>query len=198
MWTFLWQSCCFFKCCILFDCSCPYSVLWIFANLLLPPFVNQGCKSLIHHHDLSYTLQKRSCYTTIEEKNLDQGSFHDHATALLVHTLVTFRFDIGESLFNGISKKLMKVVQFVQNATVRILTKTRKHSHITTFLRICLDFQFGIVLILNNAIYMEIAKWHSFAPAHLQELLKTYSTGRSPTDFSLLFIMYVAPTYAYI
>ena len=124
---------------------------------------------------------KKLCQTAffhIRNINSIRRCLPDDSASLIVHALVTSRLDNGNSLLYGISEKLIKKVQCVQNAAARILTKTRKHDHITPILRhlhwlpVRHRIEFKIMLLTWKAL-------NGKAPVYLRELLKPYSTGRN-------------------
>ena len=53
--------------------------------------------------------------------SLDQGL--QHATELLIHSLVISRLDYGNGLLYGVSDKLLDKLQRVQNAAARVVVK---------------------------------------------------------------------------
>ncbi|CAC5417930.1 unnamed protein product [Mytilus coruscus] len=56
------------------------------------------------------------------------------ACKTLVNSLVTSRLDYGNILLIGINKTTMNRLQKVQNTAARLITRTRKHEHITPIL----------------------------------------------------------------
>ena len=55
-------------------------------------------------------------------------------TEIMIHTYVTSRLDNGNCLLYGISDHILTKLQRVQNAAARLITKTKKHDHITAVL----------------------------------------------------------------
>ncbi len=92
---------------------------------------------------------------------------------MLIHAFMTSRLDYW-SLLGGCSARLINKLQRVQNAAVRVLTRTRKYDHISPVLstlhwlpiKHCIDFK--ILLITYKAL-------NGLAPQYLSELLSHYS-----------------------
>jgi len=57
------------------------------------------------------------------------------ATKTVVHAFISSRLDYCNSLQFGISDKLLRRLQAVQNAAARLVTGTRRREHITPVLR---------------------------------------------------------------
>ena len=55
-------------------------------------------------------------------------------TEIMIHTYVTSRHDNGNSLLYGISDHLLTRLQRVQNAAAHLITRMKKHDHITPVL----------------------------------------------------------------
>ncbi len=53
----------------------------------------------------------------------------------LVHAFITCRVEYCNGLLTDLPKKSIRQLQLIQNATTRILTRTRKYEHITPVLR---------------------------------------------------------------
>ena len=56
-------------------------------------------------------------------------------TVQIVHSFVTYRLDMGNSLLFGLPQDQIARLQRIQNAAARLLTLTRKSSHITPVLK---------------------------------------------------------------
>ena len=58
-----------------------------------------------------------------------------HATEQIVHSFVTSRLDMGNSLLFGLPQDQINRLKRIQNAAARLVTSTKKRSHITPILR---------------------------------------------------------------
>ncbi len=98
---------------------------------------------------------------------------------MLIHAFMTLRLDYCNALLGGCSASalLIKKLQMVQNASARVLTRTRKYDHISPVLstihwlpiKHCIDFK--ILLITYKPL-------NGSAPQYLSELLSHYSPLR--------------------
>ncbi len=50
---------------------------------------------------------------------------------MLIHAFMTSRLDYCNALLGGCSARLINILQMVQNAAARVLTRTRKYDHIS-------------------------------------------------------------------
>jgi len=53
----------------------------------------------------------------------------------LIHAFVSSRLDYCNCLLTGLSKRAVRQLQYIQNATARVLTRNRKYDHISPVLR---------------------------------------------------------------
>ncbi len=98
-------------------------------------------------------------------------------TEMLIHAFMNSRLDYCNALLGGCSARLINKLQMVQNATARVLTRTRKYDHITPVLS-TLHW-----LPIKNCIYFKISLTtykvlNGLAPQYLSELLSHYSPPR--------------------
>ena len=99
-------------------------------------------------------------------------------TEIMIHSYVTSRLDNGNCLLYGISDHLLTKLQRVQNAAARLITKTRKHEHITAvliglhWLPIKQRIEYKLLLLTFQSL-------HGLAPAYVTELLIRYQPTRA-------------------
>ena len=90
--------------------------------------------------DKNLTMEKqvssvlKSCFHQIRTIGSIRQYITTDACKTLVHSLVTSRLDYGNALLYGITTALMCRLQKVQNSAARLVTRTRKHDHITPVL----------------------------------------------------------------
>ena len=109
------------------------------------------------------------------------------ATENIMHSFVTSRLDMGNSLLIGLPQNQVGRLQRIQNAAARLVTLTRKRSHITPVLRglhwlpVGYRIKYKILLIVFKAI-------NNLAPEYIAQLLQPHNPRRMlrSTDKSLL------------
>ena len=88
----------------------------------------------------------------------------------LIHAFITSRLDYCNSIFSGLTKKELGQLQLVQNAAARVLTRTRKATHITPVLRslhwlpVSFRIDFKILLLVYKAL-------NGLGPSYIADLL---------------------------
>ncbi len=100
------------------------------------------------------------------------------AVESLIHALISSRIDFSNSLFGNLPQKEVNRLQRLQNSAARLLTYTKKYSHITPILQslhwlpVEKRITFKILLLVYHSL-------HSSAPAYLQNSLTMYTPSRS-------------------
>ncbi len=93
---------------------------------------------------------------------------------MLINAFMTSRLDYCNALVGGCSACLINKLHMVQNASARVITRTRKYDHLSPvmstlhWLPIKHRIDFKIVLITYKAL-------NGLAPQYLSELLLHYS-----------------------
>jgi hypothetical protein len=100
------------------------------------------------------------------------------AAEKIIHAFVSSRLDCGNSLLYNLPGYQLERVQRVQNTAARILTRSRKHDHITPVLEslhwlpIQKRIEFKILILTFKCL-------HGLAPRYLEELLLPYTPTQS-------------------
>ena len=96
----------------------------------------------------------------------------------MIHTYVTSRLDNGNCLLCGISDDLLTKLQRVQNAADRLITKTKKHDHITAVL---IDLHWLPIKqrIEYKLLLLTFRSLHGLAASHITDLLIRYEPTRA-------------------
>ena len=111
-----------------------------------------------------------------------------HATRLLVHSLVISRLDYGNGLLYGVPDQLLDKLQRVQNVAARIVVRASRYDHITYILEtlhwlpVRYRIEYKVVLMTFKAL-------HLLAPSYITDLLQFYQpcrTLRSSSDSLLI------------
>ena len=124
------------------------------------------------------TAVSRSCYHQISRIGTIRQYITEECCKILVHSLVTSRLDYANSLLYGIPQSMLGRLQRVQNCAARLITRKRKHDHITPTLKslhwlpVHLRCQYKILMLTFKALQQT-------APSYLQELIVRYTPSRS-------------------
>ena len=76
----------------------------------------------------------RSCGLHIQNIGKIVRYLTPRATELLVHAFITSRLDSRNALLHGLPDDQVRRLQLIQNTAARLVTRTRKHEHITPVL----------------------------------------------------------------
>ena len=96
----------------------------------------------------------------------------------LIHAFVTSKVDHCNILLSGLTQKQVRKLQYVQNSAARLLTRTRKHEHITPILRelhwlpVTERIRFKTLLVTFKCL-------NQLAPTYLSDLLTIYKPTRT-------------------
>ena len=99
------------------------------------------------------------------------------ATEQIVHSVVTSRIDMGNSLLYGLPDTQIDRLQRIQNSAARVITLSKKFSHITPVLKELhwLPVRCRIVYKLMLFVYKAL---NDSAPSYITDLLETYNPPR--------------------
>ena len=128
------------------------------------------------HQHISQVVQS----TSNNLRNLSKIRKHlsQQATKQLVHAFITIRLDMCNSLLYGIHQKQPDRLQLKQNTAARLITRSRRSSHVTSTL--CnlhwLPIKFRIIYKL---MILTHRSKHGTAPSYLSELTRPYNPSRS-------------------
>ena len=102
--------------------------------------------------------------------NSVRNSLTSEATVLLVHAIITSRFDYCNSLLQGLPDKLINRLQRLQNIAARVVTCCSKFEHITPvlfelhWLQVRMRIRFKLLLLMYRCVQQT-------APTYLCELI---------------------------
>ncbi|MEO1006360.1 MAG: reverse transcriptase family protein [Cyanobacteria bacterium J06638_38] len=120
----------------------------------------------------------RSSYAAIRKIGRLREYLDKNSTEKLVHAFITSRLDYCNSMLYGIPDNLLCHLQRLQNTAARLVTRTRKHEHITPVLHslhwlpVRQRISFKILLLTYKCI-------HGNAPQYLQDTIKVHQPSRS-------------------
>ncbi len=100
-----------------------------------------------------------------------RSSLSTEATTLLVHALIAGKIDYCNSILYGVSDKLIRRLQFVQNSAARLVAGRRPYDHITDFIRDNLHWLPIRMRINYKLAVLVYSCLHGTAPIYLRELL---------------------------
>ena len=132
------------------------------AELTIEPQITDMCKTAYYH---------------IKKINKIRKYLTDDTTKTLVHSLVTGRLDYCNSLYFGLASKSIYKLQLAQNSAARIISKTRKHEHISPIFE-----KLHWLPINKRAVYKRMVltfnSLHRNGPAYIKTALNWYTPPR--------------------
>ena len=102
------------------------------------------------------------------------ASLNPCVTEQIVHSFVTSRLDMGNSLLFGLPQDQITRLQRIQNAAARLVTLTRKSSHITPVLKELHWLPVGYRIVFKLLLIV----FNNLAPEYITSLLKPYNPPR--------------------
>ena len=129
----------------------------------------------------------RSIRYQLRNLSFIRKSLTKDATEKLIHALISSRLDFCNSVLSGLPLQQINRLQSLQNSAARLLTLTKKTSHITPILRtlhwlpVQKRIQFKILMLVYRAI-------HHLAPKYMQDSLIMYRPTRSLRSSNSLFL----------
>ena len=112
----------------------------------------------------------KSCYGSLYSLGRIRHYLTDEATITLVHAFITCKMDNLHSLLIGLPSYLLIKLQAIQNNAARIITRTRKHDHITSVLHglhwlpVEVRIQLKVMLLTYKSL-------NGISPTYLADLL---------------------------
>ena len=101
-----------------------------------------------------------------------------HATELLVHSLVISRLDYGNDLLYGVADQLLDKLQRVKNVATRVVVRANRYDHITSILE-TLHSLLVRYRIEYKVVLMTFKILHLLAPSYIADLLQFYQLCRT-------------------
>ena len=107
---------------------------------------------------------------------------------LLTHALITYRLDTCNSLPHSLNKTELKRLQRLQNTAVRLVTLSRKCTHITPILKQLhwLPSEQRIVFKMSVVVFKTI---HGASPTYLCSFIKPYEPLRGHIRFAIKLLL---------
>ena len=127
-----------------------------------------GNIGVLFDESLCMVLQVQSSFYHLRKISLIRKHPTFDVAQLLVQALVTTKLDYCYSLLCGLPERVIKQLQRVQNAAVRVVTLSPKFCHIKPVLVNLhwLRIEFKILIVTYQTL-------HGFAPAYTKDLLQS-------------------------
>lgn len=129
----------------------------------------------------------KSCYFQIRNIGRIRHLIDESACKCLIHALVTSRLDYANALLLELPNSATNKLQRVQNTAARMVTRSKKHEHITPtliklhWLPVRYRIQYKILVYTFKAV-------HHLGPAYLNELLCPYRPSRTLRSETRMFL----------
>ena len=120
----------------------------------------------------------KTCFLQLSNIAKIRDSLSQKDTEILVHEFISSKLDSCNSLLYGLPQSLIDRLQAVQNCAARLVTRSRKHDHITPILKqlhwlpVYSRIKYKILLLTFKAL-------HGLAPSYITEILQPYKPSRS-------------------
>ena len=150
-----------------------------FANCVITPSKSNAVKSLGALFDTNMKLEKQvTCMCRSAWYHLYQISKIRHfltteQTKCVIHAYVTSRIDQNNSLLLGLPQRLLKSLQYIQNASAKLIVGAKKRDHVTGTL-MSLHWLPVKQRILFKVLLLTFKTLLGQGPAYLKDLLVPY------------------------
>uniref|UniRef100_A0A669CXC1 Reverse transcriptase domain-containing protein n=1 Tax=Oreochromis niloticus TaxID=8128 RepID=A0A669CXC1_ORENI len=150
----------------------------------LDPYVKSSLRNLGVIFDSSTSLEQhskqlvRNCFYHLRNISKLRLMVSKLELEMIIHAFISSRLDYCNGLFTCFNKSALNRLQTVQNAAARLLTGTKRRSHITPvlaslhWLPVNFRFHFKILVLTFRAL-------HGQAPQYLSDLLKPHTSSRA-------------------
>jgi hypothetical protein len=155
----------------------------------ISPFGNSTIPSSEHVRDLGVILDTNLTMTAHINAVCRNASYVIHrigklrryldneSTEKLVHAFVTSRIDNCNSILYGLPEKQLSKLQRIQNMAARVVTRSKKHDHITPVM-----FSLHWLPVRQRIVYkvllLTFKALNNLAPTYITDLIKTYHPPR--------------------
>ena len=120
----------------------------------------------------------KSCFFHLRNIGRIRPFITINACKTLVNSLVTSRLDYANVLLCGVNNKVLCKLQRIQNTAARLITKTKKHEHITPVLNSLHWLPVPYRVQYKVLLYAYKIR-HELAPVYMNELINEYHPPRS-------------------
>jgi hypothetical protein len=169
-WLGTWQQLCKFK-------SEPFVMP---SGLLIEPMVKVRDLGVVL--DSRLTMEDhvnevvKSCMYQLRQLRTVRSSLTTEAAATLVHSFISCRLDYCNSILFGVSDRVLRKLQLVQNSAARLITSRRRFDHITSVLRDQLHWLPVRQRIVYKLALLVYGCLHGSSPQYLCDLLTPNTT----------------------